>query len=226
MPIPAAGALGAYTGGALGAYGGSALSIPLAKGVIGNAVAMSSPVLSRAAGVAFDNLVGKGVDEIYSRITRPNLDSNDYWSQPQNRFPNRPLTENSNQPPNQPPRNNENNMLFNNQNPNFSTQQTTDARNNNQSFAAGASADQLLLEAQRRRQEAEQIEAQVRGQMNFGADLGNRTANANTARSMALDTTQNLNRMYATAGDRLNQAAANTQNSLINAASSIASMFR
>jgi hypothetical protein len=114
-------------------------------------------------------------------------------------------------------------LPFNN---NFSTQQVTDARNNNQSFAAGTSAEQLLLEAQRRRQEADQIEAQIRGQMNFGADLGNRTANSNTARAMALDTTQNLNRMYATAGDRLNQAAANTQNSLINAASSIASMFR
>lgn len=105
-------------------------------------------------------------------------------------------------------------------------EQTNNARNENQGFAANKSADQLKLEARMKREEADFLEAQARRNSLFTVDQGNRIANANTARSMALDTTQNLNRMYATAGDRLNTAAQNTQQNLANAANTIAGMFR
>lgn len=58
------------------------------------------------------------------------------------------------------------------------------------------------------------------------AGLGNRVANANTSRDMAFDTARQLNTMYTTAGNRLNDAAANTQRSLQGAAATVASMFR
>jgi hypothetical protein len=111
-------------------------------------------------------------------------------------------------------------------NGNFSTLQATAARNENAGFAGNKTREQIAYEAQQKRQEAEYLESLARGRADFTADLGNRAANSNTARSMAFDTTQNLNRMYATAGDRLNQAAANTQAALNNAAATVAGMFR
>lgn len=108
----------------------------------------------------------------------------------------------------------------------FSAQQAVDARNENQGFGEGKSRDQAEYE-QRMRRDDDLFKQQLNNSTyNFTADLGNRAANANTARSMALDTTQNLNRMYATAGDRLGQSAANTQNALNQAAAVIAGMFR
>lgn len=105
-------------------------------------------------------------------------------------------------------------------------EQTNNARNENQSFTAGKTAEQLQLEARMKREEADFLEAQSRRNALFTVDQGNRVSNANTARDMAFDTTQNLNRMYATAGDRLNNAAQTTQNNLQAAANTIASMFR
>lgn len=58
------------------------------------------------------------------------------------------------------------------------------------------------------------------------ADMGNAAANANLARNMALNNQTTLNQQYAQAGDRLNQAAATTQNALNNAASTVAGLFR
>ena len=105
-------------------------------------------------------------------------------------------------------------------------EQTNNARNNNQAFTAGKTAEQLQLEARMKREEADFLEAQSRRNALFTVDQGNRVSNANTARDMAFDTTQNLNRMYATAGDRLNNAAQTTQSNLAAAANTIAGMFR
>lgn len=58
------------------------------------------------------------------------------------------------------------------------------------------------------------------------ADILNRGANAATSRSMALDTVQNMNRMYANMGDRVNQGAANTMQAVNNAAQAISGAFR
>lgn len=58
------------------------------------------------------------------------------------------------------------------------------------------------------------------------ADMGNAAANANLARNMALNNQTTLNQQYASAGDRLNQAAMGTQNALNQAANTVAGMFR
>jgi hypothetical protein len=115
--------------------------------------------------------------------------------------------------------------LFGN-NQNLSTQQSSDARDENQVVAANKSREQLLWEADQDRKNAAYKEAEARRTADYTAVVGNKIANAGTARNMAFDTTQNLNRMYATAGDRLNNAAQTTQRNLADAANTIAGMFR
>jgi hypothetical protein len=106
------------------------------------------------------------------------------------------------------------------------TQQASSARDENQGVAANKTREQLLWEAEQDRKNAAYKEAEARRTADYTAVLGNKIANAGTARSMAFDTTQNLNRMYATAGDRLNAANQTTQANLAAAANTIAGMFR
>lgn len=54
----------------------------------------------------------------------------------------------------------------------------------------------------------------------------NAAANSSTARRIAEQAQNQLNMMYADAGNRLNTAAANTQSAIANAGSTLASLFR
>lgn len=110
--------------------------------------------------------------------------------------------------------------------PTYGAGQAQQAAMQSQGNVMGAANNQFNSEIQRQQQNAE-----------YMRDLQNRTAaqqgsivnaarNAEAARNLATNAQATLNNMFATAGDRMNQATANTQAALNQVGATIAGAFR
>ena len=60
----------------------------------------------------------------------------------------------------------------------------------------------------------------------YASQVGNPIANSNAARTIAMNTAAELNRMYAGSADRLLRSSSDTRNALNQAAATVAGMFR
>ncbi len=110
--------------------------------------------------------------------------------------------------------------------PLYGTQQVNTQGVNDANNIQGRSGTQAAQEMANRLQEA-RAQGVIQSEIDrLKGGNYNAAANAATARQMALGTAGALNQMYATAADRLNNAAAATQAALANSGSTMASMFK
>jgi|AntDeeMinimDraft_6_1070357.scaffolds.fasta_scaffold19023_2 hypothetical protein len=103
------------------------------------------------------------------------------------------------------------------------TQQSAQATMDNSRLRSGQQLDE---ESARRLKERGVIGQQDLDQMRRAGYVSNAAQNAGSSRDIMRNQAQTLNNMYASAGDRLNSASRDAQNSLGNIAQTAASMFR
>lgn len=112
-------------------------------------------------------------------------------------------------------------------NPVLSTQQVDRSADRSINASKIGGRDEALFQNQMRRENMEQDGAfQLQQGRNFSSQIANPAANANTARTIAMNTANTLNNMYANSAGQLMNSANNTQNALNNAASTVAGLFR
>lgn len=118
------------------------------------------------------------------------------------------------------------NIIQNATGPRYNTDQTDTSLRTNDTWASGRSRQQLADESAAYNQRADADQRRAFDAGRFAGAEANQASNSNAARAMALNAQAALNNQYMSAGDRLNQAAANSQQALNQAMSTIASVFR